>query len=252
MNKIKLCCISLILSIIFSCSPGLYSLLNRVDYEPSVRAPRVASFAVENGILVEWERDPGADLYLLYRDRAAAGSFSELVYKGSEVSYLDRDVLDSTFYYYRLAKVKGETEFEKSGYSYGVAGPIKRDRYESNDLKESASQLDYVTSANLFYYTDLTNGEIVSDRDWYEVEVDGGRTLHIVIYIADSGQSYINDSLFFCEEEGEVLPVNNGFEYAIKNSSFSKRRFRFQLFPNSGVIQSSKTVVYRIEFVKIS
>lgn len=235
-----------------SCAADFYSALNRADYVPVTTKPVVKSFATENAMVICWEDDPGAHEYCLYKD-VTPGSFSKLIYRGSDLSFTDTNVDDNTFYYYKLAKIKGETEFDKSSYTCGVTGSIKTDKYEDNDNKDCALPIELEdTYANIFYYTDLYGNTIV-DRDWYYVEVDAGRTVNIQVFILDTNNSYIDDSLFFCIEGGvgEVEPIISGSEFPITNPTTTKKTYRFQIFVNDDKMQPNKTTNYYIHFVSI-
>ena len=234
-----------------SCAADFYSALNRADYVPVTTKPVVKSFATENAMVTCWEDDPGAHEYCLYKSVTPGGSFSKLIYRGSDLSFTDTNVDDNTFYYYKLAKVKGTTEFEKSSYTYGVTGCIKTDKYEDNDTKECAKPIELVdTVANIFYYVDVYEN-IVEDRDWYYVELEAGRTTNIQVFILDSATSYIDKSLCFCIEGGvgEVGYIINGSEFPIINATTTTKIYRFQIFVNKDEMPANRTTNYRIHFV---
>jgi fibronectin type 3 domain-containing protein len=156
---------------IVSCTVGLYDDLNTNNITPVVSEPTVNSFELEHAVQVEWDVDAGADRYLLYRDTDPAGSFSTIVYQGTETGFIDADIADETFYYYKLAKVRGKKEFPKSECVMGLSSSIQRDRHESNNTSDTTGELGDVTQSNIFYYADLQDNEVV-DRDWFYVSLN--------------------------------------------------------------------------------
>ena len=138
---------------------------------------RIKNFENEDSITLEWDADSGADEYILYRDTDPYGSFSQIVYHGTELSFTDKNIegiyTDDLyyFYYYKLAKKRESKEFDKSTYVVGGASDVMIDQYEDNDKQNNAKPFNNPSKANIYYYKDGNQNELV-DTDWYSIELD--------------------------------------------------------------------------------
>lgn len=240
-----------------SCGPDLYDFASETSTEPVITEPTVASFQVERAIWVSWTEDPGADEYVLYRDEDYNGSFSNAVYAGSDLEYVDSELDEETLYYYRLAKRRGRKEFPKSDYVLGVAGLSSADDFEDNDRKSSAKPWKQPsTSANIYFYRDAA-GNTVSDTDWYSVELAPNRILIIQVAFT-SGSNLIENDLWFLEDGRTPQQVSNSdiTEFSIENDGTTEKTVRFAVYPNEDVILGSPSAAggkfgdYKIEFVQ--
>lgn len=177
MNKIF---IFMIIFLIFSCSQT--SLLNQMATNNIIpdqkTTPTVKSFDIENSIVIEWQSDPGADEYILYRAETPNGTYSE-IYRGSQLKYIDNvaGYNIGKFFYYKLAKKRESQEFNRSNYAHGVRAESVKDLWEVNDSIETLKSMDgrNAITAKIHYYRDLKYGDIqedLMDIDWYSLTID--------------------------------------------------------------------------------
>jgi fibronectin type 3 domain-containing protein len=238
--------------LVLSCSVGLYDRLNTNAISPVVTEPTVKSFELEHAVQIEWDNDAGADRYLLYRDTDPAGSFTSVVYQGTETGFIDTDISDETFYYYKLAKVRGKKEFPKSEAVLGLSGSIQRDRHESNNTSDSTGVLGDITQANIFHYSDLYDNEVI-DRDWFYVSLEPRRSMLIVfdeVKNGITGEALAEDELKFNIKEGELHNVYNGVSYWLDNYSYEEKIIYFQVSVNKKTF-GNKIATYRIRIDQI-
>ena len=167
------------------------------NIEPDVYKPEVKSFDKMHTIIIEWEKDEGADEYVLYRagpDCNPENGKYEEIYRGTDLSYEDNVGSYETgdFFYYKLAKKRESKEFEQSKYAYGVVAETVKDIHEDNDEESDKKCIDGLTSVsgNLYYYRD-NYGNALYDTDWYSVTIDDGL---YNLYVFDIENQYI----YFC------------------------------------------------------
>jgi hypothetical protein len=231
----KYCVLMAFVIFVFSCSNDFLSLGQKEDVMPQVTAPVVKSFENENDISIEWDYDKGADEYILYRDEAADGAFSEILYSGKGLSFKDNILETEKFYYYKLAKKQGYKEFDKSKYVPGILSIARKDAYEDNNTKETAKSLDDYTLANIYYYKDNFGNEF-EDKDWYYVDIEAWHKLTIQIqqYKFSPAATILNDNdVCFNLEGGSPANLVVDQEIEITNSSKTQtQRYYFQISVN--------------------
>lgn len=237
-----------LIGVMSSCSAGLYERLNRKDIIPAISAPSAHSFAVEHGIVLTMDDDPGADEYVLYKDTSPAGSFTNKIYQGTERTYTDYAVDDEVFYYYKLAKIKGGTEFDKSETVAAITGPTICDIYESNNSKAAAAALLDRMDANFYFYRNHHSTEAV-DADWYKVTVPPRNTVRLEIRITSAG--YTANSLQYNEEGGATQGIINGSNFQIDNNGLTSKTCYFQISADRGRIGVQEMITYRVVLLQI-
>jgi hypothetical protein len=232
---------------IFSCSSDFLALGQKENVLPHVTAPMVKSFENETSIKVSWDLDKGADEYVLYRDEAADGSFSEAVYDGKDLSYVDTEITTEKFYYYKLSKKQGYKEFDKSKYVPGILSLARKDAYEDNDTKETAKPLDDYTLANIYYYFDKY-GNAFDDKDWYYVDVEPWHILTIQVQQYKYGNVLADNDICFNLESGTPGGVTVNSPITITNNSQTvTQRYYFEMTVNKTQFQNTiKNYIIRI------
>jgi asparagine N-glycosylation enzyme membrane subunit Stt3 len=216
----------------FSCSNDFLSLGQKEDVMPFVTSPTVRSFETEYDIKIEWQLDKGADEYILYRDVSADGSYSEIVYNGSGLSYYDTSIQSEKFYYYKLAKKQGYKEFDKSKYVPGILSLARKDGYENNNTKETSVKLDDMTFANIYYYKD-THGNEFEDKDWYYVDIKPWHEQTIQIKQYTYGNVLLDNDICFNLDIGNPDTVVVDQQIKITNNSQTEsKRYYFQISVN--------------------
>jgi hypothetical protein len=151
--------------------------------------PKVISFENENGLIINWDKNPIADSYVLYRAMNSPDDIFDpigIFDNNSDLPYLDDDseLSYGEFYYYKLAIVKNDETTDLSDYGFGVPSGIVKDSVESNDNSDDSTILDIDNpiplNANIHYYKDST-GNILLDEDWYSVILPANADYPVVI-----------------------------------------------------------------------
>lgn len=222
-----------------SCSQGLLSDLSRVITDPVVKAPKVVSFTNDDSVTVSWDKDPGADEYLLYRARDVIVPVYDLVYRGRELTYEDTDTTAGYRYLYTLTKVRGTKLFGASDAALGVVSGVVLDSLEDNNTKDKASHLEWDLQSNLYYYQSYGNEKLI-DYDWYSVTVPPMKKAIIVITqdgLAGGAASWMTYAL-----EGEPpVTVTNGGGREIPNPTYGEKTFYFRISPRASEFVSDLT-----------
>ena len=216
-------------SVMFSCSGGLLEDMSRVLHDPVIEAPAAVSFENEDSIELAWEKDEGADEYLLYRAPDTAVPVYESIYRGKECTYKDTDVTAGNRYLYTLTKVRGTKLFGPSDAVLGADSGVVLDSLENNNTKEKASLLEWDLQANLYYYQSYGDEKLV-DYDWYRVTVPPRRKALVVITqgnLAAGASSWITYAL----ESMPPFTVINGAGIEISNTTYKEKTFFFRLSP---------------------
>jgi hypothetical protein len=246
--------IILLIIIFTSCSNDLFDVLNKNNIVPAVSKPNVTSFKAENEIIIDWSEDAGADSYCLYRDLNPDGTFAAKIYQGNNLSYIDDQTVDGIRYYYKLSKMKGLKEFDKSDSVMGVGSATVCDAYENNDTKDQAKEFVNTVDANIFYYKDAP-GNTLEDTDWYWVTI--GPRQYMTISITLGNKLSDNDITFGLEGASPINIISN-HTYEIRNTDYSTRQFRFVIAINrdnflaSSVAAGGRLGFYQIQFVQIN
>lgn len=214
MKSIGFFCV-LISVFFFSCSSDLHDEVTRTYADPVIQKPLVRSVVERNKIFLSWNMDFGTDKYILERQKDETPGFEE-VYRGSGTSFVD--VLPEGRYYYRMRFLRGRKMFGPSSPVLGVSSNISLDEHEPNNNRTSATHLENVINASLYYYK-ASDGQEVYDHDWYfivlpprsfaevtvdEDELDVGRDTHFRVHYPGEASYTIKDSHFF-----EVENVDN-------------------------------------------
>jgi len=254
MERSKLLFFLLFLFFFISCTESHFEELSENNVDPEITKPVAKSFVIENAIKIEWDKDIGADEYILYRDKNPEGSFSDKIYGGTNLSYTDDDVTDGNFYYYKLAKKRGKKEFDKSKYVYGYASNIKNDLFEENNKKKDAKLFEDDVTANIYYYKD-NNGNELLDNDWYYVELIGKKMMVVEFEFVQN--SLNNGDIKFIQEGYAGISISDFDTVSIRNDSHDKKNIYFQItaeksqFIGLGNLSGGKLGFYKINFVQI-
>ena len=234
-KKISMIVISVI--VLFSCSNDFFSDAIKRDVLPEITKPNVESFMIENKLEINWDYDELVDEYILYKDTNPNGNFSYIAYKGSNISFTDVNVINDTFYYYKLAKKQGKKEFAKSNYSVGVCKDVKKDECENNNSRDTAVELvEIVTDANIYFYKDSRTSLSIEDKDWYKVTLPPMRRLVLGFHKVKEGGFSDSGELLFNVEYGmpqEIADYGIYEEtYMVENTGYITKTLYFQLSIN--------------------
>jgi hypothetical protein len=233
-----------------SCS-SLYDFVNRKDLVPNNDPPEAVSFALENSMVIQWVVDPGAETYLLYKSSYPDGSGSSVIYEGTNLSFTDTSVTDSSFYYYSLQKKKGTNLFNRSSYSHGYVSSVKRDSYEPNNSRATAVNLQDTMYCNIYYFQDDNRNKVI-DRDWYYYDIKPRNKL--VITFENLNPDLPPDIKLSADDMTPVTIVWNA-EVAINNESNQTKRSYLQIIPDETTFltdlqaKGGKFLSYKIKYI---
>ncbi len=221
-----------ILFLLFSCTDDLYeelALNNKIPDEETI--PVVKSYTENNALVIKWSEDIGAEKYILYKDILPDGSFNEVVYKGLNLEFIDTKVNNDVFYYYKLAKKRGQKTFARSRYSMGIGSNYTKDSYEDNDTNETSYDIDMIISvdANIFYCRDSLCNEII-DTDWYSFTINP-RMRH-VFQITFKNSNITNYNIIKIYANNIIKELTNQGEFNVENQLNEKGRYYMRLEVN--------------------
>lgn len=218
-----------------SCGDGLLSEMGRPLGDPSLDAPAVSSFAVENRIILSWPADVRADRYILERAADTAAPVFQAVYSGPDTSYADTDCSDQERYLYRLTRTRGTRRFGPSDAVMGVASSVCRDGWEPNDLEGQATPLESTLAANLYCYCSLAQPAGVSlalqDSDWYSVTVPSHCQANIVVTQDNLAGGSTSTWMYFYLKGANPTQIVNNQAIPVVNYSSSSLAFLFKVYP---------------------
>jgi len=218
----------LVLFAVAACDGSFYLDLAALNQDPSVAKPSVQSFVIEREIHVEWPEDRATDTYVLYRDDVSDPVQPTIIYEGTDLSFIDRDVTVGRFYYYRLGKRRGQKLFEPSDPVIAVGSDVRADEWEPNDVKDQAVTFRDGMLGNIYAYRD-GEGRRVVDVDYYKVTLPA-RT-RLTIQVNGLSQFESND-LSFALEHKAPQPLNSGDEAPIVNEAMIEQTFAFRIIVN--------------------
>jgi hypothetical protein len=229
-------CTLFIVSLSFAaCTADLSVRVFTADRDPEVSTPVVSSFLVERSLRVTWQYDTQCDEYILYRDTSVEGPFETIVYRGSDTHFDDTKLETDTFYYYRLAKRLGNTEFPKSDYAAGVSTFSRQDEYEYDNTMATAGKLDNTTNGNIYYFND-SFGNVFEDTDWYYIGLEpvGTEKSSVRLIINEySPNIEAGDIRYSVEGRNAVpLPLHQGEPFDIVNDKDEACDVFFQISVN--------------------
>lgn len=252
--KTKLIPMAFILSFcLYSCSDSLLGEMNRIIKDPVVAEPVVKSFTAELAIEVNWEEDPGADEYVLYRALDTSGDY-EILYRGTDLQYSDNHVGSEMRYLYTLVKLRGEEIFGPSRPILGVGSMTIADDYEPNDEEESPTNFLHNLSANVYYYASEGKNHILEDRDWYAIEIRPQMQASFKVEVSGVSANEPTGLMFYLQPDTPE-EIKNQAELHIKNSTMEKKFFSFCIYPDGTQIITDthgggRVIHYELDFIK--
>lgn len=233
----KKCFLLLSLCVIFlSCeNNAFYNEMFRTTEDPFDDVPKSNSLILDNSVYLEWENDPAADIYELYRSSDGINLSFNLVYRGTNLYYIDEKLPENDRYIYRLDKIRGKKHFVGTKYAFGYSSTARGDSCENNDKEERATFLESDLTCNLPCVRYITNNEEKLDVDWFYIELPARRTAYIVIKqkrFAELAPGASTDLLFKLPGE-ESRSVKQGDEIPIENKEFESRIIKFEILPDT-------------------
>lgn len=227
-----------------------YDVIFRTPQDPFYDTPSADSMKLEHTVFLEWNNDPAADTFRLMKSFDQNELSFECIYEGTENSYIDTELLDSCKYVYRLDKVRGSKIFKGNTYAYGWSSDCRKDNYESNDLEQNASFLEYDLICNLPCAGFITDSKEILDEDWFYVTIPPMRQADIIV-----GQHNLSDSRTGAETNLRIQlaglesqNISHQIAYAIKNTSYETKNFYFRIFPEKTYLASGNSFYTVIEY----
>jgi hypothetical protein len=217
----------------------MFETLDRTVTDPSREVPRVEAFVGSGLVTLYWTGDEGADEYILERAKDAVSLSYQMIYRGPELSYEDRDAIEGTRYLYRLSKRRGDKTFGPWETSLGVRSLIIRDGYEINNTSETAVHLETLSLiANMYFYRSY-NGATLRDEDWYSVDVPPQRRLSVVVSDSLIGTGGLPSHFMYYILGATGDEVIHEDAFWIFNTTTQQKRFYFMLYPNETLFAGS-------------
>jgi hypothetical protein len=214
-----------------SCGDGLLVDMTRIADDPVITKVQARSFIDENIIYLDWEEDPAADEYILYKAEDEIVLSYQVIYQGTDTTFVDNDCSDENRYLYTLAKLRGQKLFGPSDPVLGVGSSVCRDELEENNSKDQATTLTWDLVANIYFYRDWLDNEL-EDLDWYCVTIPPRRIAYIVVTQAGQATGDVTRMMFYLEGSSPT-PVYNNTAQPIPNYSYSEKIFYFLISPKS-------------------
>jgi len=231
MIKDKFLWFPVLILLMLSCTAGIYPYLGRPAADPEVVQPVVQSFMQEQAVVIGWQEDICADIFVLYRRQDMEGAATELLYQGTNLEYTDKNGENEARYLYSLAKTRGSRTFGPSDEVLGVFSSTVRDFSEPNNSKEEAAWLETDLDVNSYYYQDRA-GNILEDTDWYYITVPARRAAHLVLsqHGLDAGSTF-----FHFAREGQIpFQAVNGADIVVENYTHNTQQIYFKVYPVPG------------------
>lgn len=189
----------------------------------------IVPFIEENMIQVSWPVIPDTYEYALLRDTDAAGDFTDMVYRGTDTTYLDTSFVNNQFYYYKLALLDNTgAAISTSDFSFGMGSHLKADKFEPNETIDNAVVLNPgINTANIYCYKDAYNNTLL-DTDWYYIILDPLESKEIVIdnftNITDNEHLYIT-----LDTDEEPIVLGEGDSFILSNQDIDVANSYFKI-----------------------
>jgi len=226
-----LCALSVTL-FLSSCFDGIFDTLNRTTDDPFTEIPSISSFLESYSICISWSKDEAADEYILERAENLIYLSYQIIYRGENTTFTDKNLPDESMYLYRLSKRRGKKTFPPSEPALGVSSLIIRDLHEPNDSEKYATHLSDITLyANMPFFR-AYNGLTVSDTDWYYIEIPPLWKASIVIFdkkpIPGSTETHFK---IFCKDARPPENVAQNTAITIVNYKTVQDKYYFKVYP---------------------
>lgn len=234
-----------------SCTNFIASELLRPYDDPSSETPRVDSFKEEGVIYIEWSEDESADSYVLLRAEDSQKPQYKEIYRGNELSYLDKECEVTKKYLYLLGKTRGQKLFIGQKAQYAYCSAKRRDAY-NNHTKETAKRIEYELSNLNSYYGQFADGHKFFEEDWFEVKVPA--RCYIIVHCNQtdpkpaSGEYSLN--LEFLQLSNQYLSTSS--DIRIENVNFKEAIIPFGVrVKQQGILNGIIHITYGLKIVEI-
>jgi hypothetical protein len=191
---------------------------------PVVLETNASCFSRSDGIRVQWESNPDADGYRVYRYENQIDSLTppvlvqDAIPQASGTLQWDDTVTGSanppsalTVYYYLIAWTRAGVEYGRSGTYANGAYSAEIDRYEPNNSRTDLSGGTSVFSVSqppLTYVISDGYGGTTNDADWYSVETDAGKAFSVFVTLPSDTAFESGDLTFRFYYNGVWYPTS--------------------------------------------
>ncbi|MCR5387128.1 MAG: hypothetical protein K6E69_08405 [Treponema sp.] len=244
-------CLSFSCTLFTSCENPIADILLRTYSDPFDQAPVVDSFSERKKIFISWDKDEGADDYILMRaEDAFSPQFAE-IYRGRQLNYKDEKINEGTRYLYRLDKTRGKRTFisEKKGYGY-CASRIN-DTLKNNFKKDAVEILSDRTNMVL-YYGRFCDGTEIFEEDYFYVNIPPQMQAEIVLTQQNPSSSsgrYIE----YVDDGCPAVPFpTQSVKFRNSDTVWQKRIFSLSLDKSCVLSEGVYMVTYDIALAHIS
>lgn len=237
--------------IICSCSNFIASELLRTYDDPSDVTPNVDSFREEGVLFIDWQKDEAADSYVLLRAEDSHNPIYEEIYRGKELSYVDKECEVTKKYLYLLGKTRGQKLFLGKKAQYGYCSSKRRDVYDNHKM-EMAKRLEYELNELNTYYGLFSDGHKFLEEDWFEVKIPARCYVIVDCDQIDPkptvGESSLN--LEFLQLTNQYLSTSKDIK--IENVSFEEKIIPFCVrVKQQNMISGIMHVTYGLKIIEI-
>ena len=234
------CLIALGLVVLFTaCENPIGDVLLRTYSDPFDQAPVVDSTKEKEVIHITWDKDDGCDEYILERAEDSTTPHFFEIYRGKELSYVDRGLNVNRKYLYRLNKKRGDMPFNSNKMSYGFCSPKARDKYDNQSdqkpffLNPDLNELD-------LYRVVFADGTVLFEEDYYYVRVPARSVVTIQVRQIEP-QPQSNPQIEYYIQSNQYLNVDNSF--SIKNVDMVDELVTFSLRIDTQITQTVPSVI---------
>lgn len=244
-------CLSFSCTLFTSCENPIADVLLRTYSDPFDQAPVVDSFSERKKIFISWDKDEGADEYILMRAEDATNPQFAKIYRGRQLNYKDEKINEGTRYLYRLDKTRGKRTFisEKKGYGY-CASRIN-DTLKNNFKKDAVEILSDRTNMVL-YYGRFCDGTEIFEEDYFYVNIPPQMQAEIVLTQQNPSSSsgrYIE----YVDDGCPAVPFpTQSVKFRNSDTVWQKRIFSLSLDKSCVLSEGVYMVTYDIALAHIS
>ena len=239
--------------VLCSCDNNFADIMLRTYDDPVDEAPVVDSYREEETIYVGWNKDEGADEYILLRalDDSTYLSFSE-IYRGNALLYKDTNLNVENRYLYKLYKVRGNQVFKSNKIGYGYVSRKRRDNL-NNHTKENAAWLQYSIDNLTVYHEKYYNGYVNYEEDYFKVRVPARSIAYIMVEQIDPMPSS-GATRKSIEWLIDSQPYDNvGERFSLRNESMDEKFIYFRIRAESPTgLANVNNITYKIKIVNIT
>jgi len=208
--------------------------------------PVVSSYKTIDRIEIKWEPNEYAKFYNLYVDTNPLGTFTCLLYSGTNLEYSHQPENKETIYYYKLKYLDDSFISIFSNYSYGVGSGVINDSAEPNNTIESAAA--FISGADYSIYASSNGIDKIEDVDYYTLSMPAKSR---IIVSVDFKKGLNDNDLTFNSEDGEEnMLISDGDYFSFINNDLEEKYYIFSIESNKTLF-FNRSGVYKINIQSV-